>query len=141
MKSNLEFISRKSKYLIGFFLVISLFFLIPFAWAQGIEDITWTPASPTTATPVTFVVKVSNPGPVTPICIRLETPGGSIAEQTHSGIGLSTRGPINVRFKPVKYEKPGTYEVRAMLMTNECREPLKQARAPLRVERIVVRAP
>jgi hypothetical protein len=141
MKSNSKFIPRKSKYLIGFFLVISLFFFIPFAWAQGIEDITWTPASPTTATPVTFVVKVSNPGPVTPICVKLETPGGSIAEQTHPGIGLSTRGPINVRFKPVKYAKPGTYEVKAMLMTKECKEPLKQAKAPLRVERFVVRAP
>jgi hypothetical protein len=141
MKSNSKFLSGKSNYLIGFLLVFGLFFLIQSVWAQGIEDITWTPASPTTATPVTFIVKVSNPGPVTPICIKLETPDGSITEQTHPGIGLSTRGPINVRFKPVKYEKPGTYEVRAMLMTNECREPLKHAKAPLRIERIAVRAP
>jgi hypothetical protein len=141
MKSMAEVLFKTSKYLVGFLLLSAFFFLIPFAWAQGIEDITWTPASPTTATPVTFVVNVSNPGPVTPTCIKLETPGGSIAEQTHPGIGLSTRGPINVRFKPVKYRKPGTYEVKAMLMTNECREPLKQANAPLRVERIVVRAP
>ena len=96
MRSNSKFMSRKSKYLVGFLLVFSLFFLIQSVRAQGIEDIAWTPASPTTATPVTFVVKVSNPGPVSPICIKLETPGGSIVEQTHPGIGLSTRGPINV---------------------------------------------
>jgi hypothetical protein len=111
------------------------------AWAQSIEDITWTPASPTTATPVTFAVKVFNPGPEAPICVKLETPGGSLAEQTHPGIGVSTKSPINVKFKPVTYAKPGTYEVKAMLLTKECKEPLKQARVPLRVERIVVRAP
>jgi len=111
------------------------------AWAQSIEDITWTPASPTTATPVTFVVKVFNPGPEAPICIKLETPGGSLVEQTHPGIGVSTKSPINVRFKPVTYPKPGTYQVKAMLLTKECREALKQAKAPLRVERIIVRAP
>jgi hypothetical protein len=111
------------------------------AWAQSIEDITWTPASPATATPVTFVVKVFNPGPETPICVKIETPGGSLAEQTHPGIGASTKGPINVRFKPVTYAKPGTYEVKAMLLTKECSEPLKQAKAPLRAERLVVRAP
>ena len=111
------------------------------ARAQSIEDITWTPASPTVATPVTYVVKVSNPGPEAPICVKLETPGGSLAEQTHPGIGVTTTGPINVRFKPVKYAKPGTYEVRAMLLTKECSQPLKQAKAPLRVERVVVRAP
>jgi hypothetical protein len=109
------------------------------AWAQSVEDITWTPASPTTATPVTFVVKVFNPGPEAPICVKLETPGGILAEQTHPGIGASTKGPINVRFKPVKYAKPGTYEVKAMLLTKECREPLKKAKIPLRVERLVVR--
>ena len=111
------------------------------AWAQSIEDITWTPASPTMATPVTFVVKVFNPGPEAPICVKLETPGASLVEQIHPGIGVSTKSPINVKFKPVKYAKPGTYEVKAMLMARECREPLKQAKAPLRVERIVVRAP
>ncbi len=141
MKSMSEVLFRVSKYLVGFLLVFSLFFLIPFAWAQGIEDITWTPASPTSGIAVTFVVKVSNPGPETPICVKLETPGGSIAEQTHPGIGLSTKGPINVRVKPVTYAKPGTYEVKAMLLNKECKEPLKQAKAPLRVERIVVRAP
>jgi hypothetical protein len=141
MKGISKVLYRRSKYLVGFLPVFSLFFLIPFAWAQGIEDITWTPASPTTTTSVTFVVKVSNPGPEVPICIKLETPGGSPVEQTHPGIGLSTKGPINVRFKPVKYAKPGTYEVKAMLLTKECKEPLKQAKAPLRVERIVVRAP
>ena len=141
MKSMSKVLYRESKYLVGFLLVFSLFFLIPLAWAQGIEDITWTPASPTTATSVTFVVKVSNPGPEAPICVKLETPGGNIAEQTHPGIGVSTKGSVNVRFKPVTYAKPGTYEVKAMLMTKECKEPLKQVKAPLRVERIVVRAP
>lgn len=141
MKSISRALFRQGKYVIGFLLLFGLFFLTPSTWAQGIEDITWTPASPTPGIAVTFVVKVSNPGPEAPICVRLETPGGSLVEQTHPGIGLSTKGPINVRFKPVKYAKPGTYEVKAMLMTKECREPLKQAKAPLRVERIVVRAP
>jgi hypothetical protein len=141
MKSIIEVLSRKSKYLVGFLLLSGLFFFIPSTWAQGIEDITWTPVSPTPATSVTFVVKVSNPGPEAPICVKLETPGGNIAEQTHPGIGVSTKGPINVRFKPLTYAKPGTYEVKAMLMTKECKEPLKQVKAPLRVERIVVRAP
>ncbi len=111
------------------------------AWAQSVEDITWTPGAPTTATPVTYVVKVSNPGPEAPICVRLVTPGGSLTEQVHPGIGVTTTGPINVRFKPVAYAKPGKYEVRAMLMTKECTEPLKQAKAPLRVESVLVRAP
>jgi hypothetical protein len=141
MKRSSEVLSREGKYVIGFLLLFGLFFLIPSTWAQGIEDITWTPASPTTATSVIFVVKVFNPGPEAPICVTLETPGGSLAEQTHPGIGFSTKGPINVRFKPVTYAKPGTYQVKAMLMTKECRESLKQAKAPLRVERIVVRAP
>ncbi len=77
----------------------------------------------------------------TPICVKLETPGGSLAEQTHPGIGVTATGPILVRFKSVKHAKPGTYEVKAMLLTKECREPLKQAKAPLRVERVIVRAP
>lgn len=108
---------------------------------QSIEDITWTPVSPTPATPVTFVVKVFNPGPEAPICVKLETPGASLAEQTHPGVRVSTKSPINVKFKPVTYAKPGTYEVKATLMAKECREPLKQAKTPLRVERIIVRAP
>lgn len=108
---------------------------------QLIEDITWTPVSPTPATPVTFVAKVFNPGPEAPICVKLETTGGGLAEQTHPGIGVSTKSPINVRVKPVTYAKPGTYEVKAMLMTKKCGEPLKQANAPLQVERVVVRAP
>ncbi len=60
------------------------------AWAQSVEDITWTPGAPTTATPVTYVVKVSNPGPEAPICVRLVTPGGSLTEQVHPGIGVTT---------------------------------------------------
>jgi len=77
----------------------------------------------------------------TPICVKLETPGGSLAEQSHPGIGVTATGPILVRFKPVKYAKPGTNEVKAMLQTKECSRPLKQAKAPLRVERVAVRAP
>ncbi len=110
-------------------------------WAQSVEDITWAPAAPTTATPVTYVVKVSNPGPEAPICVKLGTPGASLTEQAHPGIGMTTTGPINVRFKPVTYAKPGKYEVKAMLMVKDCSQPMKQAKVPLRVESVLVRAP
>src|SRR5512143_1730250 len=130
---------KKGTILLAMMMIVGMIF--SGAWAQSVEDITWTPAAPTTATPVTYVVKVSNPGPEAPICVKLGTPGGSLTEQTHPGIGVTTRGPILVKFKPVTYAKPGKYEVRALLMTKECSQPLKQAKAPLRVERVLVRAP
>jgi hypothetical protein len=107
------------------------------AWAQSIEDIYWTPTSPVAGKPITFHVKVSNPGPTAPICIRLLTPGGTPVKQTHPGIGVGAS--IDVVFAPVIYVTPGTYEVTAQIMDKGCKKLIP--RIPYRTERITIGAP
>ena len=109
------------------------------AWAQSIEDIYWSPASPAAGTPVTFHVKVSNPGPTAPICIRLLTLGGTPDKQAHPGIGIRKDPPIDVVFKPVTYAKPGEYEVTAQIMDKNCER--LPPRIPYRTERIRIGTP
>jgi len=106
------------------------------AWAQSIEDIYWTPTSPVAGSPVTFHVKVSNPGPIAPICIRLLTPGGTPVKLTHPGIGKGAS--IDVVFAPVTYAAPGTYQATAQIMDKGCATLMP--RIPYRTERITIRA-
>jgi len=109
------------------------------AWAQSIEDIYWTPRSPVAGNPITFHVKVSNPGPTTPICVRLLTPGGTPDKQTHPGIGIRKDPPIDVAFQPVTYAKPGVYEVTAQIMDKNCEKLLPKIL--YRTERITIGHP
>ncbi len=120
-------------------MVVFLGITITSAWAQSIRDITWTPASPAAGSPVTFHVKVLNPGPTAPICIRLLTPGGTPDKQAHPGIGIRKDPPIDVAFKPVVYAKPGVYEVTAQMMDKSCEKLLPKIL--YRTERITVAAP
>ena len=107
------------------------------AWAQSIEDIYWTPASPVAGSPVTFHVKVANPGSIAPICIRLLTPGGTPVKQTHPGIGSGAA--IDVVFGPVIYGKPGLYAVTAQIMDKGCERLIPKIL--YRTERIRIGAP
>jgi hypothetical protein len=128
---------KKGAILLASVIIVGVMFTS--AWAQSIEDIYWTPRSPVAGSPVTFHVKISNPGPTAPICIRLLTPGGTPDKQTHPGIGIRKDPPIDVAFKPVTYAKPGEYKVTAQIMDKNCEKLLPKIL--YRTERIKIGAP
>jgi hypothetical protein len=128
---------KKGAILLASVIIVGMMFSS--AWAQSIEDIYWTPRSPVAGSPVTFHVKVLNPGPHAPICIRLLTPGGTPDKQTHPGIGIRKAPPIDVVFGPVIYAKPGVYEVTAQIMDKNCERLIPKI--PYRTERIKIGAP
>jgi hypothetical protein len=128
---------KKGIFLLAVFILVGMMFSS--AWAQSIQDIYWTPRAPVAGRPVTFHVRVSNPGPIAPICIRLLTPGGAPDSQTHPGIGIRRDPPIDVVFERVTYARPGVYEVTAQIMDNSCEKLIPKI--PYRTERIRIGAP
>jgi hypothetical protein len=128
---------KKGAILLASVIIVGMMFSS--AWAQSIQDIYWTPRSPVAGSPVTFHVKIQNPGPTAPICIRLLTPGGTPDKQTHPGIGIRKDPPINVVFGHVIYATPGEYEVTAQIMDKNCERLLP--RIPYRTERIKIGTP
>lgn len=128
---------KKGAILLASVIIVGMMFSS--AWAQSIQDIYWTPRSPVAGSPVTFHVKVLNPGPTAPICIRLLTPGGTPDKQTHPGIGIRKDPPIDVGFKPVIYAKPGEYEITAQIMDKSCEKLIPKIL--YRTERIKIGTP
>jgi hypothetical protein len=128
---------KKGAILLASVIIVGMMFSS--AWAQSIQDIYWTPRSPVAGSPVTFHVKVLNPGPQAPICVRLLTPGGTPDKQTHPGIGIRKDPPIDVVFGPVIYGKPGEYEVTAQIMDKKCEKLIPKI--PYRTERIKIGTP
>ena len=125
---------KRAMLLAGVIIIVGVMFSS--AWAQSIEDIYWTPTSPVAGSPVTFHVKVSNPGPSAPICIRLLTPDGTPTKETHPGIGSGTS--IDVVFAPVIFATAGTFKVTAQIMDKGCAKLIP--RIPYRTERITISA-